>query len=151
MSRDGRMSDSFYTPILYQTESKILEGDRLATSQGIRLTDSNIRSLLVKALNAGQGKPPAPLPENAGPKDKFLADFLPQFLEVKNSIVVTEDFQDGTTQEKALPFSDWKAVLETIKKSCQIRTTSEPGSRGYLDFLAEFMAQTDAMDFKNPS
>ena len=56
MSRNDAMRDPFYAPILFAIERKLLEADRLAASRGIALTNSAIRSLLVRAINEAQGK-----------------------------------------------------------------------------------------------
>ena len=136
------MKDPFYAGILFAIESKIHEGDRLAASRSIRLTDSNIRSLLIKAARAAQGRRPQPVSESAGDKDKFLAEFLDQLLAVRNSVSVEESSSDGTRERQDLRASDWIASLGAVKESCSLRTGSETGSRDYLDFLAGFLAQT---------
>jgi hypothetical protein len=135
------MKDSFYAPILLEIENKIHEGDRLAAARGIYLTDSNIRSLLLKASHAAKGKKPKPVPESASAKDKFLAEFLDQLIDLQNSIFVAESPVEGTVDEQPLPVADWIRALACIKDSCGIRTGDEPGSRGYLDFLPGFLAQ----------
>ncbi|HEY5892940.1 MAG TPA: hypothetical protein VIT91_06880 [Chthoniobacterales bacterium] len=135
------MKDPFYARILFAIESKIHEGDRLAASRGSNLTDSNIRSLVVRASHAAKGKRPQPVPESAGAKDKFLAELLGELIVVRDSISVEERSSNGTMKEHPIPAADWIQSLEAIKESCAIRTGNEPGSRGYLDFLAGFIAQ----------
>ncbi|MCK9589108.1 MAG: hypothetical protein WC076_08895 [Terrimicrobiaceae bacterium] len=139
-SRD-LMKDPFYAGILFAIESKIHEGDRLAASRGITLTDSNIRSLLIKTVHAARGKLPQSVPASAGAKDQFLAEFLHQLIAAKDSVMERQELPDGTLEESPLPCTDWIKALEAAKESCAIRTGDEPGSRGYLDFLADFIPQ----------
>jgi len=140
------MKDPFYAGILFAIESKIHEGDRLAVSRGITLTDSNIRSLLIKTIQAAGGKLPQPVPDSAGTKDQFLAEFLHQMIAAKDSVMERQELPDGTSEEIPLPCSDWIKALEAAKESCAIRTGDEPGSRGYLDFLADFIPQVGARE-----
>lgn len=141
MRHHDLMQDPFYASILFAIESKIYEGDRLAVSRGITLTDSNIRSLLIKTIHAARGKLPQPVPASAGAKDQFLAEFLYQMIAAKDSVMERRESSDGTLEEIPLPCTDWIKALETAKESCAIRTGDEPGSRDYLDFLADFIPQ----------
>lgn len=143
MRHGDLMKDPFYAGILFAIESKIHEGDRLAASRGITLTDSNIRSLLIKTIHAAGGKLPQSIPASAGAKDQFLEEFLHQLIAAKNSVVEGQEMLDGTLEESPLPSTDWIKALEAAKESCAIRTGDEPGSRGYLDFLADFIPQAD--------
>lgn len=135
------MRDPFFAKIIFAIELKINEGDRLGEQRGFHLTDSNIRSLLIKAVQSAQGKPPRPVAESAGAKDKFLAEFLEQLIAVRTSISVDESSLGETTELQKLPDSEWIASLEEVKHSCSIRTDNGAGSRGYLDFLSGFLAQ----------
>jgi hypothetical protein len=141
MRHGDLMNDPFYAGILFAIESKIHEGDRLAASRGIALTDSNIRSLLIKTIHAADGKLPRPIPAFASAKDQFLAELLDQIIKGKNLVVVGRELPDGTIEKSPLPSVDWTKALEAVKESCAIRTGDEPGSRGYLDFLADFIPQ----------
>ena len=143
MSRNDAMRDPFYAPILFAIERKLFEADRLAASRGIALTDSAIRSLLVRAINEAQGKTAKSAP-GSSPKDRFLLEALAQLASVRAAIEVadadTELTPKGVSAEtKSLSAAEWIIALDAVKSSCALRTTSEPGSRGYLDFLPSFI------------
>jgi hypothetical protein len=142
MSRNDAMRDPFYAPILYSIERKLFEADRLAALRGIVLTDSAIRSLLVRAINEAQGKPAKTAP-GSSPKDQFLHEAFGQLALVRAAIEVADEDTELTSEgvpaaPQSLPAAEWIVALETVKSSCALRTTSAPGSRGYLDFLPSF-------------
>jgi len=141
MRQHDLMKDPFYAAIIFAVESKIHEVDRLAASGGINLTDSNIRSLLVKAVHAAEGKPPPPATASAGAKDKFLREFLHELIAVKDTIAEGKESLDGTIEKRPIALADWIESMKAIKESCSIRTGGEPGSRDYLEFLAGFIEQ----------
>ena len=133
------MRDPRYSGILLEIERTLHEADRLASARGLTLTDSNIRSLLVRAINEAKGKTAKPAGGTASDKDRFLAEALLQLAAVRAAIIEERDLPDGTVQQIPLPAADWIASLEAIKDSCAVRTGQEPGSRGYLEFLRGFM------------
>lgn len=126
MRQDDLIRGFFYAGVLFAIESKIHDGDRKAASQGIRLTDSNVRSLLVKAAKAVQGRPPQPAPESASPKDKQLAVLLQELIAVKDSLVVDESLPDGSVKRQAFSSADWIASLKAVRESCRLRSGGEP-------------------------
>ena len=148
MSRNDSMRDPFYVPILFAIESKLLEADRLAASRGIVLTDSAIRSLLVRAINQAQGKPAKTAP-GSSPKDQFLHEALGQLALVRAACEVADEDTELTpegvpVETQSLTAADWIFALDAVKSSCAFRTTSAPGSRGYLDFLVTFIRSSTA-------
>ena len=135
------MKDPFYAQILYAVESRLHESDLQAKQSGLTLTDSAARSVLVRALNAERGRPPAPVPTAAGLKEKFLTSMLEGIDAVRRDIRVQAKRQDGSVEEGPLPGVDWVLVLECLRDSCELRTGSRPGSREYLDYLARFIGK----------
>jgi hypothetical protein len=133
------MRDPRYSGILHEIERKLHEADRLAGTRGLTFTDSNIRSLLVRAINEAKGKTAKSAAGAASDKDRFLTEALQQLAAVRAAIVEERDQPDGTVRQIPLPAADWIASLEAIKDSCAVRTGSEPGSRGYLEFLRGFL------------
>ena len=136
------MRDPRYSGILLEIERKVHEADRLAVARGLTLTDSNVRSLLVRAINDAKGKTAKSADNAASDKDRLLVEALQQLAAVRAAIVVERDRPDGTFQRSPLPAADWIAALEAIKDSCAVRTGREPGSRGYLEFLRGFIRDT---------
>ncbi len=141
MSQRDTMRDPRYSGILLEIERTLYEADRLATARGLLLTDSSIRSLLVRAVNDAKGKVAKSAETAASGKDRFLAEAQQQLGAVRAAILEESDQPDGSVQQSPLPTADWIAALEAIKDSCAVRTTSEPGSRGYLEFLRGFLDQ----------
>ena len=139
MSRRDTMRDPRYSGILLEIERKLHEADRLASARGLTLTDSNIRSLLVRASNDAEGKAAKSAENVASDKDRFLAEALQQLAAVRAAMVEEREQPDGSFTNHPIPAADWIASLEAIKDSCAVRTSREPGSRGYLEFLRGFM------------
>ena len=133
------MRDPRYSGILLEIERKLNEADCLAVARGLTLTDSNIRSLLVRAINDAKGKAAKSAENAASDKDRFLAEALQQLAAVRAAIVEQWEQPDGSFKNLSLPAAVWIASLEAIKDSCAVRTGREPGSRGYLEFLRGFM------------
>jgi len=143
MKRHGDvMKDPFYANILFAVESKLHEADLLAQRRGFTLTDSAIRSLLVRAVNAAKDRPPAAVSSAAGAKDKFLAEVLDQLGAVRAAIREQRSRPDGSTEEIPLAGADWVVALECLSDSCELRTGSQPGSRKYLDYLGDFIGKS---------
>lgn len=139
MGRKDLMTDPRYAGILFEIERLLNEADSLASARGVPLTDSNIRSLLVRAINEAKGKVSKVTDGAMSDKDRFLAEALQRLGMVRAAIVVEEEMPDGTVQQRPFPASEWIASLEAIKDSCALRTGNEPGSRGYLEFLSGFV------------
>jgi hypothetical protein len=133
------MRDPRYSGILLEIERKLHEADRLASASGLTLTDSNIRSLLIRTIHDAKGKTAKSAENTASDKDRFLVEALQQLAAVRAAIVEESEQPDEPVQQRPLPAADWIASLEAIKDSCAVRTGREPGSRGYLEFLRGFM------------
>lgn len=135
------MMDPFLATLMYAIEHTIHEADAKAQSRGLRLTDSNIRSLYVKGSNVFLGKTKPILPSNAGPKDRFLAEVFDQLIALKDDVAEESKDPDGSVHENPIHPADWVMAYEACKASCSVHTHREPGSRGYLDFLRVFIAE----------
>lgn len=139
MSRHDAMRDPRSAPILLEIERCLHDTDKLAATRGLTLTDSNVRSLLVRAINEAKGKTAKSAEGAASDKDRLLAEALHQLAAVRAAIVEERDRPDGTVERHPLPAGDWIAALEAIKESCALRTGHEPGSRGYLGYVSTFL------------
>lgn len=133
------MRDPRYAGILFEIERKIHEADQLAATRGLTLTDSNVRSLLIRAINEAKGKTAKAAEAPLSDKDRLLGEAQQQLAIVRQAIVEERDRPDGEIDRRPLPASDWIAALEAIRDSCAVRTGREPGSRGYLEFLRGFI------------
>src|SRR5258708_6728329 len=133
------MKDPFYARILFEIERKIAEGDQLARSRGLVLTDSQVISVLTKVLGAAEGKP-AKMPAPSNPREVFLAELCEKLKEVRGALFEAEGGQNPDTA-KPLATVDWVKSLRCLIESARTRKSSVPGSRYYLDFLGPFIAQ----------
>ncbi len=133
------MRDPRFSGVLLEIEHKLHEADRLADVRGLTLTDSNIRSWLVRVINDAKGKAAKSVEAAVSEKDRFLAEAQHPLAAARAASGEEQGQPDGTVQQRPLPTEDWIASLEAIKDSCVVRTGREPGSRGYLGFLRGFM------------
>jgi len=141
MARNDAMRDPFYAPILFKIEGVLHNTDRLVKAEGITLTDSAVRSLLVRAINEARGKTAKKLPSSA--RDRALTEAQRALSALRLSLSIVEGEEGPEPEGVALPAADWIYALKAIKESCEVRTGGEPGSRGYLDYLESFLR--DAM------
>jgi hypothetical protein len=142
MSKHNLMKDPAFAQMLYPVEKRLAELDRDAAAQGIRLTDSNARSIYVRAANIAKGKTPVAKNDagaSTNPKDAFLERAVSELAKVRETIVEEHDLADGGVERRPLRANIWLNVLGCLKESCEIRTGFDPGSRGYLDFLSGFL------------
>ncbi len=135
------MRDPQYAGILHEIERQLHEADLLAASRGLTLTDSNIRSLLVRIINDAKGKTAKSAETATSAKDRFLAEAQLHWVAVRAAIIMEAVQPDGSIHESPLPTADWIASLEAIKDSCAVRTGREPGSRGYLEYIRTFLKE----------
>jgi len=146
MPKHNLMKDPAYAQMLYAVESRLAELDKEAAAQNITLTDSNVRSIYVRAANIAKGKTPAATAAtkdasgaSANPKDQFLNRAVSEIANVRDTIIEEHDLPDGTVERRPLRAATWIAILDCLKDSCATRTGPAPGSRGYLDFLHSFL------------
>lgn len=149
MARNDVMRDPFFAPVLLRIATVLHETDREAQRQGLTLTDSAVRSLVVRAGNEARGK--TAKAAAVSPKDRLLAVAVARLTAIRTDLLVIEN-RAAEREEAAEPLSvaDWLLALDAVKQSCEVRTTNEPGSRGYLEYLAGFLR--DAVEpAKRPS
>ena len=80
-----RMKDPFYAGLLFKIEQIICQVDDEAKRQGLELTDSQIRSALVKARKKVAGEDPD-IPE-ATERDKILAMLIDGLFQAPDDIM----------------------------------------------------------------
>jgi len=142
MSKHNLMKDSAFAQLLYPVEKRLAELDKEAAAQGIRLTDSNARSIYVRVANIAKGKTPASksaASANTNPKDAFLERAVSELAKVRDEIAEESRRADGSIELRPLQAGIWLKILGCLKESCEIRTGFDAGSRGYLDFLGGFL------------
>ena len=136
-----RMKDPFYAGLLFKIEQIICQVDDEAKRQGLELTDSQIRSALVKARKKVAGEDPD-IPE-ATERDKILAMLIDGLFQAPDDIMEQISGADGTMDEEPLRLSVWIKALETVEDSVKTRKSNIPGSRDYLNFIHRFIQQAE--------
>ena len=134
-----RMKDPFYAGLLFQVENIINQADSDARSKGLQLTDSQVRSALIKTQKKLQGGEPEISETNE--REKILAALIDSLIRAPNALMEQSTTEDGRAEEKSLNISDWVKALETVEDSVQTRKSNIPGSRDYLDFVHGFIGQ----------
>jgi len=142
MSHRDLMKNPLYAGIMYAIENRIHAFDQSVANRGLALTDSQVRSALVRTINAAKGRPPAPLPPSAAEKDRLPADLALEVEAARSDLAIGDPQPDGSVVEKSLPTADWIKALLAVRESCELRGDGRPGSRAYLDFLKGFIEQT---------
>ena len=135
------MTDPFYAGLLFKIEQIICQVDDEAKRQGLELTDSQIRSALVKARKKVEGEDPD-IPE-ATERDKILAMLIDGLFQAPDDIMEQISGADGTMDEEPLRLSVWIKALETVEDSVKTRKSNIPGSRDYLNFIHRFIQQAE--------
>jgi hypothetical protein len=139
-----RMKDPFFGYLMAVIEKVIVQADTEAMERSRKFTDSQIRSTLIKAIKTAKGEKPA-IPAGSE-HDKLLADLIPRILRKREDIltrIVDEDnnehAEDNERPDEPVQLSHWILAMETVVSSIRIRTQMTPGSRGYLDFIHDFV------------
>jgi hypothetical protein len=120
------MKDPIYAGLLFQIESQLSQVDEVAQSKGVQLTDSQVKSALIKAQKKLQGGTPA-IPQT-NDREKLLAGLI--------------DSLRDTTVDQHL----WANALETVVGSIKTRTGNIPGSRDYLEFVQGFIRSAKGLN-----
>ncbi len=136
------MTDSRFANHLFRIESVFAATDIHAAREGMVLSDSAIRSLLVKAINEAGGKGAKAPAGKLSAKESLLAEALASLIGVRPLLKNVVE-KDGKLVETDEPISReiWVGLLETLKLSVETRGDGLPGGRGYLEFLKEFVEQ----------
>jgi hypothetical protein len=135
MNTTDIMKDPFFTPILFQIENRIRACSRAAKADGIELNDSQIRSTLNKVRKTSEGgKPQIP---NSSPREQVFAGLHGDLVKMRTAFMS----EDSEGNREPLPTKAWTLCIRTIEDSIQRHSTG-PGSRGYQDFLENFLPKS---------
>lgn len=138
------MKDPFFAYLMSVIEKVIVEADTEAKERSRQFTDSQVRSSLIKAIKAAKGEKPHVPAESD--HERLLADLIQRILRKREDILTRAVDEDGSehgenneSQGEPIPLSQWILAMETVVSSIKIRTQMTPGSRGYLDFIHDFV------------
>lgn len=134
--------DPFLAELCAMAESMILAADKHARSLGMTLTDSNIRSAVIKAQAITAGESPK-FPEGR-PRDaivRMLAQSLSEMRDDLASVPVEArpEHEKAGDDVRDISAADWHTALGGIEQSIEIRKSPVPGSRDYLEYLELFL------------
>ena len=136
MNKAHLMNDPFFAGIMFHIESTIHDADRAASSAGVELKDSHIKSCLSKVKTLAKGNHPKAEPKTE--RDKFILELAKRIdklrPEIRESSDPTGDFNSATPVRT----SDWLSAVKAVEDSLKNHTM--PGTRYYLDFLSGFIA-----------
>lgn len=138
-ARKAAFNDPFSAQLCAVAEQLIWSADETAAANGITLTDSGVKSALIKAANLLRGRPP----KNIGstPKELFLANLTHHLAGMWRDVIPESQSAEGVTSPttRVTP-AEWLKTLTAIIQSIETRMTGEPGGRHYLTYLPEFFA-----------
>jgi len=138
MSKLDLMKDPFYAQLMFVVESAICKADKSAQDQGVRLTDSNIKSALNKARRMTPEKVIAPV-EFLRRREDFV-DELARSIAANRKVLLTQ--AEGAEGERTeVSHADWAKAISAVETSLKLRHRDEPGSRDYLDFVRSFIEE----------
>ena len=126
MKNGDLMKDPFYAKIMLGIESLIHDHDQLSDG---RLTDSDAKSSIRKALSMLKGKPLITSPKNE--RDRMKGAL---------SIALVDNFE-GDGRDVEITKGDYVKALLAVEDSLKTRREYHGHPRGYLDFLVDFIAQ----------
>ena len=128
-------NDSLYTPIILAIEGRIVGADKQAKADGINLTDSQVRSVLNRVRKSAQ----LPDPSAGSRRDQILAGLQGDLAYFGSHL----SFEDESGEKVPISMHAWQLCLRTVEDSIRVRS-SGPGSRGYLEFITDFVAKAKA-------
>lgn len=135
MGKLNLMNDPFYAQLMHVIEGVICLADKDAQEQGIRLTDSNIKSALNKARRV---TPDMVIARTEAPKTREAIIEEMALSIAANRELLGEESADGTGHV-AIGQADWVKAIGAVEASLKVRRSEEPGSRHYLDFVRNFI------------
>jgi len=131
-----RMKNPFYAQLIFQAEGILSRADSAAKEKGIELSDSQVRSAVIKSMKTLKGQNPDI------PKSNEREDLLAVLIE---SLVHAPDYLGIESLDPDAPGVridkiHWINALETVADSIKTRKLDTPGSRVYLNFIHNFIA-----------
>jgi hypothetical protein len=136
LTRTVAFNDGLLAQYCSLVEQLILSADETAAAEGIRLTDSAVKSALVKAVNLLRNRPPKNT--GASPKDLLLTKLTGTVIGLREQVEAVP-VEPGEEAPAIHPTRDeWEHTLTAIIQSIETRMSGEAGGRNYLEFLPGF-------------
>ena len=123
------MKDPYYAGIMFEIEAKIHERDQCCQEgTDVVLTDSNVKSAIRKTMSILRGKSVLSSPANEREREKGRVTI--ELVGIFEHIRKTSE----------MPRRDYLRALLAVEDSLKARREYHGHSRGYLDFLVDFMS-----------
>jgi len=135
MSKHDLMKNPFYAQLMFVIESVICKADNEAQKNGIRLTDSNIKSALNKSRRVTPQRAVDPI-GSIESRDGIIEELALSI--AANRELLAEENEDGSESTEVSP-ADWMKAISAVEASLKIRKSNEPGGRDYLDYVRTFI------------
>jgi hypothetical protein len=132
------MGDPFSAQLMFQIEQFICRANSQTKEKGLALTDSQVRSALITTIKKLEGADPA-IPR-ANDRDAILAELIETLCLASQDLGEKFTAVDGAEVEQDLAAADWTKAIEAVEHSLQIRKSPVPGSRCYLDYVQQLIA-----------
>jgi hypothetical protein len=139
MNTTDLMRDPFYAGLMFHIERQIVEADAEARAKGVRFTDSNIKSLLVKLKAIAEGESPSL--EAGNQKEELLCGLVKRIHASRAGVREGASPDARIDETKIVSDRDWLLGLKAVADSLKLRRSDEAGSRDYLDFLNDFIGK----------
>lgn len=142
MNKAHLMNDPFFAAIMFNIESTIHDADCAAASAGVELKDSHIKSCLSKVKTLAKGSHPKAEPKTE--RERFLLKLAEDIDKLRSEIRGSSDRDSGFHDAKPISTEDWLSAVKAVGDTLKNHTMS--GTRNYLDFLSDFMAEARVND-----
>lgn len=127
---------------MFMIEQIICVADGAANEAGIILKDSQIQSALTKARGLAAGKKPKI--EGSAEAELILKALILGIYQTPKMMMEQSGDTGISQKERAPQMADWILAIEAVVDSIKTRRSDVPGSRNYLDFVHDFVAQVKA-------
>jgi len=121
-----------FSKIVYEIEKTIYSWDKYSQSQQVTWKDSDVKSALRKIMGLAKGPMPS-LPEKSE-KDKLFKKLILELLDLGAGLKTLKS-------EKTVSERDWIVSLKVVEDSLKTRREMYGHSRGYLEFLEDFLTK----------
>lgn len=128
MKRGHLLQDPHFIAPLTAAESVFVEADAKATAEGLLLTDSNVRLILIQALEA-LAETDEPRKVHAHLKKKELF-----YQQTANALAAKfEELQQSPADGHSLTLEEWRNVLSAMQDYVETESPRLPRARVYLE------------------
>lgn len=130
------MKNPFYAQLIFQAEGILSRADAAAKEKGIELSDSQVRSAVIKSMKTLKGQNPD-IPKS-NERDNHLAELIDNLVHAPECL--EREGLNPDAPGEAIDRLHWINALETVADSIKTRKLDTPGSRVYLNFIHTFIA-----------